>query len=118
MKSEKQKLLKKKSSHMKKALVVSAVLFGTSAFATTTTVSNDSFGDLLKVFTDWITGSLGKLLALIGFIATFLIYLMTHKGNVLFIGVIISLIAGGIPGIVETFFDMGANTFETHTTAP
>jgi len=30
------------------------------------------------------------------------VYLMTHKGSVLFVGVIISVIAGGLVGIVST----------------
>lgn len=72
---------------------------------------DDSFGDLLQVFDDWLSGNLGKLLALIGFAGTFLVYMMTHKGSVLFIGVIISLIAGGLVGISETFFDAGADAF-------
>lgn len=76
--------------------------------------TSDSFGDLLKQFTDWMRGNLGKLLALIGFIGTFVIYLMTHKGSVLFIGVIISLIAGGLVGIVATFFSAGEKAFEIH----
>ncbi len=72
---------------------------------------DDSFGDLFKVFDDWLSGNLGKLLALIGFAGTFLVYMMTHKGSVLFIGVIISLIAGGIVGISGTFFDAGSDAF-------
>lgn len=75
---------------------------------------SDSFGDLLSQFTEWMRGNLGKLLALIGFIGTFVIYLMTHKGSVLFIGVIISLIAGGLVGIVATFFSAGEKAFEIH----
>ena len=75
---------------------------------------SDSFGDLLSQFTEWMRGNLGKLLALIGFIGTFVIYLMTHKGSVLFIGVIISRIAGGLVGIVATFFSAGEKAFEIH----
>ena len=71
-------------------------------------------GDLLSQFTEWMRRNLGKLLALIGFIGTFVIYLMTHKGSVLFIGVIISLIAGGLVGIVATFFSAGEKAFEIH----
>jgi trbC/VIRB2 family len=87
---------------------------GGGAAAKTFGDNSDSFGDLLKQFTEWMRGNLGKLLALIGFIGTFVIYLMTHKGSVLFIGVIISLIAGGLVGIVATFFSAGEKAFEIH----
>lgn len=73
---------------------------------------SDSFGQLLGTIITWMQGNLGKLLALFGFIGTFVIYLMTHKGSVLFIGIIISLIAGGIVGIVQTFFEAGKSAFE------
>jgi len=73
--------------------------------------SSDSFGQLLSKFEGWLSGNLGKLLALLGFIGTFIIYLMTHKGSVLFVGIVISLIAGGISGITETFFNAGTDAF-------
>lgn len=76
---------------------------------------DDSFGELLGTFIDWLQGNLGKLLALLGFIGTFIIYLMTHKGSVLFIGIVISLIAGGLVGIVGTFFNAGSAAFEINT---
>lgn len=91
-------------------LVASNAMAGGGGTGTGTGV-DDSFGDLLQVFDDWLSGNLGKLLALIGFAGTFLVYMMTHKGSVLFIGVIISLIAGGIVGISETFFDAGSDAF-------
>ena len=74
--------------------------------------NKDSFGQLLNTIVKWMQGNLGKLLALFGFIGTFIIYLMTHKGSVLFIGIIISLIAGGIVGIVQTFFEAGNSAFK------
>jgi len=96
-----------------KALLVaglSAVAMG-SAFAEVE--ESAAFGTLLETFTVWFTHNLGKLLALIGFAGTFIVYMMTHKGGVLFVGVIISLIAGGLVGISETFFNAGANSFGT-----
>ena len=96
-------------------LTTAAFASGTpGAAAKTFGDQSDSFGDLLSQFTEWMRGNLGKLLALIGFIGTFVIYLMTHKGSVLFIGVIISLIAGGLVGIVATFFSAGEKAFEIH----
>lgn len=113
--------LEQKDSKLSKGLVaVAAMVIGSSAFATTTTTTSgtgwaddgDSFGELLGTFITWLQGNLGKLLALLGFIGTFIIYLMTHKGSVLFIGVVISVIAGGMVGIVGTFWNVGSSTFE------
>jgi len=104
-----------KKSGVSKILLGLAVIGATSAFASDFATDDDSFGDLLSTFINWLQGNLGKLLALLGFAGTFIIYLMTHKGSVLFIGIIISLIAGGIVGIVSTFFNAGAAAFETHT---
>jgi len=94
--------------------VVALVALGaaSSAFATTTTA--DSFGDLFTTFKNWLQGDLGRLLALLGFAGTFIIYLMTHKGSVLIIGVVISLVAGGLVSISSTFFNMGTTVFTTY----
>ena len=101
-----------KEQKMNKVALAGAAMIAmsSSAFAS----SGDSFGDLLGTFTDWLTGNLGKLLALLGFAGTFIVYMMTHKGSVLFIGIVISLIAGGMVGISETFFNAGAASFTTH----
>lgn len=82
-------------------------LLSSSAFAS----AGDSFGDLFTVFEGWLTGNLGKLLALLGFAGTFLVYMMTHKGSVLFVGIVISLLAGGMVGISQTFFSAGTDSF-------
>lgn len=105
-----------KQKGLKGLVAVAAVMVGSSAFAAATdsgwAEDGDSFGELLGTFITWLQGNLGKLLALLGFIGTFIIYLMTHKGSVLFIGVVISIIAGGLVGIVGTFWNVGAATFE------
>lgn len=103
----------KKKGLSKGMIALAVIAASSSAFATTTTFgdTNDSFGDLLTTFIGWLEGNLGKLLALLGFIGTFIIYLMTHKGSVLFIGIVISLIAGGLVGIVSTFFSAGHTAF-------
>lgn len=111
---EKKDIIEKieKTQKVSKGLVFGAatIALSTSAFANMAT-SSDSFGQLLGQFESWLSGNLGKLLALLGFIGTFIIYLMTHKGSVLFIGIVISLIAGGISGITQTFFDAGQSAF-------
>ena len=104
--------IQRESNRNKLMFVGAAVtLVASNAMAGGGTGVDDSFGDLLQVFDDWLSGNLGKLLALIGFAGTFLVYMMTHKGSVLFIGVIISLIAGGIVVISGTFFDAGSDAF-------
>jgi hypothetical protein len=102
--------LENKKSKAKFFVAGALAMIGTSAMATTT-VNNGSFEQLMVVFSGWLQGALGKLLALLGFIGTFIIYLMTHKGSVLFVGILISLIAGGIVGISETFFNIGNSSF-------
>ena len=88
-------------------------LIGTNAMAA---ANDQSFADLFGVFSDWLEGNLGKLLALIGFAGTVIVYMMTHKGSVLFIGVVITIIVGGMVGISQTFFNVGATTFTDGTT--
>ena len=115
-KNESLETAQNKSKLGKGLLALAAIGAATSAMASATTTSGwaedtDSFGDLLGTFIDWLGGNLGKLLALLGFIGTFIIYLMTHKGSVLFIGIVISLIAGGLVGIVATFFNAGSAAF-------
>ena len=113
--NEMEKVNSKKSNVSKGLVALAALVAANSAFAAaaggTFATSGDSFGDLLGTFIGWLQGNLGKLLALLGFIGTFIIYLMTHKGSVLFIGIVISLIAGGLVGIVGTFFNAGATAF-------
>jgi len=108
--------LENKRNKSKALLALGAIaVAGTSAFAKYDGQwgdDNDSFGQLLGQFEGWIGGNLGKLLALLGFIGTFVIYLMTHKGSVLFVGIVISLIAGGLTGIASVFFAAGNTAFE------
>lgn len=114
-KVEKVEELKKENKTSKMLFTGAAIsLLATNSFATGTGTgggADDSFGDLFDVFEGWLAGNLGKLLALIGFAGTFLVYMMTHKGSVLFIGIIISLIAGGLVGISDTFFTAGKTAF-------
>ena len=106
--------IRKEKGLSKAALIAGSVaLAATGAFAddSTTDTGTQSFGQLLTIFTDWFTGNLGKLLSLLGFAGTFIVYMMTHKASVLFVGIIISLLAGGMIGISKTFFDAGASSF-------
>ena len=89
--------------------MASAVYSAKDADASTS--GDAGFQNLFNIFESWLGGNLGKLLALIGFAGTFIVYMMTHKGSVLMIGIIISLIAGGMVGISEIFFDAGKSSF-------
>jgi len=109
------KMIKKDAVASELKMNKMAVAAAGVALATTSTfASGDSFGDLFTTFGDWLSGNLGKLLALLGFAGTFIIYMMTHRGSVLFIGIVISLVAGGMVGISETFFNAGSQAFTTH----
>ncbi len=99
-----------KNSRKKDKLIFAGAaiaLIGTNAMA----ANDGSFEDLFNVFKDWLSGNLGKLLALIGFAGTVIVYMMTHKGSVLFIGIVITLIVGGMVGISQTFFNIGTDSF-------
>lgn len=77
----------------------------------------DSFEITNNIFIGWLNGNLGKLLALIGFLIVFLTYLLTPISdgsklhNVFMIGGTVCVIAGGMVGIAQTFFNMGLTVF-------
>ena len=97
-----------------KKVALGAVATGSVAMAAS---SNTAFASLYDQFTTWFSGSLGKILALLGFAGTFIVYMMTHKAGVLFIGIIISLVAGGLIGIANTFFSAGRTAFPSSSAA-
>jgi type IV secretory pathway VirB2 component (pilin) len=93
------------------AVKIAALAAVASTFAMADDQGDATFGTLKGEFVTWLQGNLGKLLALLGFVGTFIVYMMTHRGSILFVGIIISLIAGGMVGISETFFNAGADAF-------
>jgi hypothetical protein len=103
------KSIKDKKNFSKGIASILIISFTSSAFAAATfgDPTTDSFGQLLDKFVTWMQGNLGKLLALTGFMGTFVAFMMTNKGSVLFVGIIMSMIAGGAVGIVSTFFNAG-----------
>lgn len=63
-----------------------------------------SFSHLVaSFFYEFLVPNIGKLIALIGFYITFIVYMMSHNGKVLFIGVILSIITGAIIGLGSIF---------------
>jgi len=51
---------------------------------------------------------LGKIIILTGFIGTFIIYMMTHRGSILFAGIILSLLSGAMVAIAKLFLEIDA----------
>lgn len=93
-------------------LLVISLLLTVNAEAATT-ISGGSFDNFYAAIVDWIQGSLGYVIALLGVIGTMIIYAFTHKGSVLFIGMLLSFFVGGAVGISRTMFDIGGSTFVT-----
>jgi len=102
---------KKQLSFVQKAAIIGAVMGTSFAFADATTTGDNAFGTLFGIFTNWLQGNLGKILALLGFFGTVVVYMMTHKASVLVIGIIISVLIGGAVGISDIFFNAGLNSF-------
>ena len=97
---------------MKKLAALAAVAAASSAFASG---GSDPFATMKGFFVKWLSGDLGKIMVLLGFVGTFIIYLMTHKGSVLVIGIIIVVIGGGLIGIVDKFWQAGQSSFTSGT---
>lgn len=91
--------------------MASAVVASSASAATT--VDDGSFQDFYDAIVSWIQGSLGYVIALLGMIGTLIIYAFTHKGAVLFIGMMLSFFVGGVVGISQTMFHLGAGTFSS-----
>lgn len=79
-------------------------------FAQTGTAT-DSFGQLLNLLTNWITGNLGKFIALLGSVISVVVFLFIHRWQILAYGIGGSLLLGGIVGITKFFFEKGSSTF-------
>lgn len=73
--------------------------------------SGDMFVQLRTDLQEKIGGNLGKSVAMLGFVGTFFTYVLSHKGSTLVTGAVISLVAGGLTGIIGTFFNAGTKGF-------
>lgn len=92
--------------------VALSVALGNSAFAATT-IDSGSFNNFYDALVSWVQGSLGYVIALLGMLGTIIVYAFTHKGAVLFIGMLLSFFVGGVVGISKTMFSIGTGTFAT-----
>jgi len=92
--------------------VALSLALGNTAFAATT-VDDGSFQNFYDALVSWVQGSLGYVIALLGMLGTVIVYAFTHKGAVLFIGMLLSFFVGGVVGISKTMFSIGTGTFAT-----
>jgi type IV secretory pathway VirB2 component (pilin) len=90
------------------AALVIAVCAVSPAFAATDPWSN--FFTLIK---DWITGNLGKFLALLSVTIGAGWTLITHRFQPLAWSVIIAVVLGGAVGLAKLFFSAGGDAFGT-----
>lgn len=91
---------------------VMAVALSTTASAATT-IDDGSFQNFYDALVSWVQGSLGYIIALLGMLGTIIVYAFTHKGAVLFIGMLLSFFVGGVVGISKTMFSIGTGAFAT-----
>jgi hypothetical protein len=99
-------------------IVLFILIFAISVYAGDIDIDDGAFEDLNSVFVGWLGGSLGKLLALIGFAIAIFTYVFAAgygDGDGFYrmglIGGTICVIAGGVVGISETFFGFGTGLF-------
>lgn len=105
----------KVSGATRSKLMVGAMLslaLGNTAFAATT-IDDGSFQNFYDALVSWVQGSLGYVIALLGMLGTIIVYAFTHKGAVLFIGMLLSFFVGGVVGISKTMFSIGTGAFAT-----
>lgn len=97
-------------------LMAGHVLATTSV--TVTSVSGSDVGtQFYGLFYKWLTGNLGKLLALLGVVGGALGFLFTHNAKVLFYGLFGGALVGGVIGLANMMFDTGSKAFgsDIHT---
>lgn len=85
-----------------------------------TTIDGGSFDTIYDALKAWIGGSLGYTIALLGTFSFIIWYWIGAGGHLggsdgegkrLFLGILFSLLVGGVVGMVNTMINLGANTF-------
>lgn len=83
-----------------------------------TTIDDAAFGSIWEALAAWMQGSLGYIIALLGTIGTLFWFLLARTvgfegslGKQIFFGIIISFLAGGLVGLTQAMFSIGAGTF-------
>jgi len=91
---------------------IGSMMLAQSASAATT-IDAGSFDNFYDAMVSWVQGSLGYVIALLGMLGTIIVYAFTHKGAVLFMGMLLSFFVGGVVGISKTMFTIGTGAFST-----
>ena len=109
-------LKKGKISRATRSKIVGAIgasLVLAQSASAATTVDAGSFDNFYDAMVSWVQGSLGYVIALLGMLGTIIVYAFTHKGAVLFMGMLLSFFVGGVVGISKTMFSIGTGAFAT-----
>ncbi len=91
-------------------VLLGVMLLSQGAFAVDPTTAFTSFQDTI---TQWLTGSLGYIIAIFSFVGAVILYAFTHKHSILFIGFLIAFFAGAGVGIAKLSFDTGSSAFSS-----
>lgn len=83
---------------------------GDATFAQTT----DPWANLSDLLIAWITGNLGKFIALVGILISVIAAIVMHSFKPLAYGVIFSVVIGGLVGLARMFFEAGSTAFGTN----
>jgi type III secretory pathway component EscS len=100
------------------SLMVGLLFLMLSDASAATTVDDAPFATIGDALTAWLSGSLGYVIALLGIIGTLIWYALhlgrfgsgTHVRGLLG-GMFLSLLLGGLIGIVQTMTRLGSSTF-------
>lgn len=78
-----------------------------------TAQTTDPWQNFTKTVINWVTGNLGKLIALITVIIGTIMSIMQHNFKPLAISILIAVVVGGLVGITKMFFEAGGTGFGT-----
>ena len=102
----------KVSSYFAVALALTLGIFdGALAQTTTDQTTTDPWQSFASLLIGWITGNLGKTLAILTMLISIIIAGFTHSLRVLLYGVVLAVIIGGLVGIARLFFEAGSSAF-------
>ncbi len=102
-----------RGTRSKVGIVLGATLVVAQSASAATSIDGGSFDNFYDAMVSWVQGSLGYVIALLGMLGTIIVYAFTHKGAVLFMGMLLSFFVGGVVGISKTMFTIGTGTFAT-----
>jgi len=95
------------------AIKVGLGLFMTAAPAMAQTSTTDPWENFYILTKTWITGNLGKFVALVIFIIGIVMGAFSHSAKPIVIALIFAVVIGGAIGLVGLFFNAGSSSFST-----